>query len=203
MMEKRAVLYARGTNMLSVNRQLEGLRAYAQKCKFVVVGERYDLGSAAPDQSPGLCAARSLVESREADEIIACDLNAISREAECTLKFLRETHEKGVPVHFSAYDQENLLPTICKMYDHILACSLVNEDGLRPTPGTRRLEVTVQCLTVYNSGIDVPADLTLEEAIQYAKEHLDEIPLGELEYIPGSDELDEGNCCFADEEESE
>lgn len=202
MMEKRAVLYARGTNMLSVNRQLEDLKTYAQKNKLVIAGEEYDLGSAAPDQSPGLSAARSLVELREADEIIACDLNAISREAGCTLNYLRETHEKGVPVHFSAYDQEDLLPMICKMYDHILACPLVNEGGSQPAPGTRRLEVTVQCLTVYNSRIDVPARLTLEEAIQYAKEHLNEIPLGELEYIPGSDELDEENCCFADGEES-
>ena len=39
---------------------------------------------------------------------------------------------------------------------------------------------------------------TIEEAIKYAKEHLNEIPCGELEYISDSDELDEENCDFDD-----
>ena len=40
--------------------------------------------------------------------------------------------------------------------------------------------------------------MTIEEAIKYAKEHLNEIPCGELEYISDSDELDEENCDFDD-----
>ena len=60
----------------------------------------------------------------------------------------------------------------------------------------KRLNVTVQCMAVYNSSIEVPDDMTIEEAIKYAKEHLNEIPCGELEYIPDSDELDEENCDF-------
>lgn len=59
----------------------------------------------------------------------------------------------------------------------------------------KRLNVTVQCMAFYNSSIEVPNDMTLEEAIEYAKEHLDEIPCGELEYI-SDDELDEENCDF-------
>lgn len=47
----------------------------------------------------------------------------------------------------------------------------------------RKLNVTVQCVAVYNSSIMVPRELTFEEAIKYAKEHIDEINLGELEYI--------------------
>lgn len=58
----------------------------------------------------------------------------------------------------------------------------------------QRLSVTVQCMAVYNSSIDIPDDMTLEEAIAYAKAHLDEIPCGELEYIADSDVLDEENC---------
>ena len=54
----------------------------------------------------------------------------------------------------------------------------------------RKLNVTVQCVAVYSS-IMVPRELTFEEAIKYAKEHIDEINLGELEYISDSDELDE------------
>ena len=39
----------------------------------------------------------------------------------------------------------------------------------------RKLNVTVQCMAVYNSSIMVPRELTFEEAIKYAKEHIDEI----------------------------
>ena len=66
--------------------------------------------------------------------------------------------------------------------------------------GMRKLNVTVECSAVYNSSIQVPNNLTIEEAIQYAKAHIDEISLGELEYIAGSDELDEDNCDFEGEE---
>ena len=59
---------------------------------------------------------------------------------------------------------------------------------------TRRLNVTVTCQAVYNSSIAVPANLSFEEAIAYAKAHLEDIPLGTLEYISDSDELDEENC---------
>ena len=45
---------------------------------------------------------------------------------------------------------------------------------------------------------EVPDNMTLEEAIEYAKKHLDEIPCGELEYISESDELDEENCDFGE-----
>ena len=64
----------------------------------------------------------------------------------------------------------------------------------------KRLNVTVECMAVYNSSIEVPEEMTFEEAIEYAKNHLDEIPLGELEYVSDSDTLDEENCDFADEE---
>lgn len=49
---------------------------------------------------------------------------------------------------------------------------------------TRRLNVTIACQAVYSSSIDVPADLSLEDALKYAKEHISEIPLTSLEYIP-------------------
>lgn len=62
----------------------------------------------------------------------------------------------------------------------------------------KRLNVTVQCMAVYCSSIDVPDDLSFDEAIEYAKKHIDEIPCGELEYISDSDVLDEENCDFED-----
>ena len=63
----------------------------------------------------------------------------------------------------------------------------------------KRLNVTVTCMAVYNSGIDVPDEMILEEAIGYAKEHINEIPIGELEWIPDSDEIDEENCDFEED----
>ena len=46
----------------------------------------------------------------------------------------------------------------------------------------RKLNVTIECLAMYNSSIMVPSELTFEEAIEYAKKHIAEIPLGTLEY---------------------
>ena len=60
----------------------------------------------------------------------------------------------------------------------------------------KKFNVTCTCLAVYNSHIMVPDELTFEEAIKYAKEHINEINIGELEYISDSDELDEENCDF-------
>lgn len=63
---------------------------------------------------------------------------------------------------------------------------------------TRRLNVTIACQAVYNSSIDVPKELSIEEALEYAKMHIAEIPLGALDYIPDSDVLDIENCDFED-----
>ena len=45
--------------------------------------------------------------------------------------------------------------------------------------------------------VDVDAE-TLEEAIEYAEQHIDEIPLTDMEWISGSDMLDKNNCEFAE-----
>ena len=63
----------------------------------------------------------------------------------------------------------------------------------------KKLLVTINCLAVYNSNIYVPDNMTLEEAIEYAKEHINEIPCGELEYISDSDILDEDDCVFEED----
>lgn len=61
----------------------------------------------------------------------------------------------------------------------------------------KKFNVTVECAAYYDSSISVPGNMSREEAIQYAKEHIDEIPLGKLEYVPDSDVLDEENCEFS------
>lgn len=62
----------------------------------------------------------------------------------------------------------------------------------------KKLNVTVHCMAVYNSTIEVPEDMSLEDALNYAEAHLDEIPLGALEYVRDSDQLDRENCDFDD-----
>lgn len=62
--------------------------------------------------------------------------------------------------------------------------------------GMKKLHVSARCAAVYNSSILVPEGLDLKEAIEYAKKHIDEIPVGELDYISDTDELDEENCFF-------
>lgn len=63
----------------------------------------------------------------------------------------------------------------------------------------KRLDITVNCMAVYNSFIDVPDNMDIDEAIKYAKEHLSDVPILEgLEWVPGSDVLDEENCEFED-----
>lgn len=68
---------------------------------------------------------------------------------------------------------------------------------------TRPFKICVYCQAYYKTKIDVPANLTKEEAFTYAKEHLQDIPITELKYIPDSDELDDedlenGESDFAD-----
>ncbi len=63
----------------------------------------------------------------------------------------------------------------------------------------KKLNVTVTYMATYNSYIEVPDNMNINEAIQYAKEHISNIPIGVLEYIPDSDELDDENCDFEDE----
>lgn len=63
----------------------------------------------------------------------------------------------------------------------------------------KKLNVKVWCTCSYEGSIEVPDNLTLEEAIAYAKEHIEEIPLGSMTYLPESDDLDEEMCEFEEE----
>lgn len=63
----------------------------------------------------------------------------------------------------------------------------------------RRLNVTVNCYASYESSIMVPADMSLRDAIKYARDHINEINVGELQYLPwGNEEIDEFNSSFDD-----
>ncbi len=70
--------------------------------------------------------------------------------------------------------------------------------GLPDGKLTKTLNVSVLCQAYYNSSIEVPDGLSREEALDYARKHLDSIPLGVLEYVADSNQLDEENCDFAE-----
>ena len=63
---------------------------------------------------------------------------------------------------------------------------------------TKTLNVSILCQAYYNSSIEASDNLSREEALDYAREHLSDIPLGDLEYVTDSDQLDEENCDFAE-----
>ena len=61
----------------------------------------------------------------------------------------------------------------------------------------KTLNVTVNCIGVYNSSIQVPDEMTIDEAIKYASKHLDLIPMRQVEWV-GDANLDEENRDFDD-----
>ncbi len=71
------------------------------------------------------------------------------------------------------------------------------------TQDMKALEVSVTCMATYNSTIMVPKNLSLEEAIQYAKDHVNVIPVTELNYVSDSDQIDEENCHFEEDYEQD
>ena len=61
---------------------------------------------------------------------------------------------------------------------------------------TKRLWVKVNCFAQYTSWIDVPEDLDLEEAVEYAEENIEKLPFGAtLEWVR-DDGIDEDCCEF-------
>lgn len=65
---------------------------------------------------------------------------------------------------------------------------------------TKTLNVTCNCMATYSSSIEVLADMSLENAIEYAKEHIDRINVAELEYVYDSDSINEESCSFDEDE---
>lgn len=62
---------------------------------------------------------------------------------------------------------------------------------------TKTFDITCVCKASYKSHIQVPAHFTKEQAMRYAKEHLDNISIeSELEFVNDTGELVEEGCCF-------
>lgn len=56
-------------------------------------------------------------------------------------------------------------------------------------PKTKTMSFSVQCSAIYGASLEIPADMSYEDAVRYAQEHLVKVPLAELEYITDSDIL--------------
>lgn len=65
---------------------------------------------------------------------------------------------------------------------------------------TKTLNVTCSCMATYSSSIEVPVNMSLKDAIEYAKEHIDRINVTELEYVYDSDSINEEGCSFDENE---
>lgn len=63
-----------------------------------------------------------------------------------------------------------------------------NEAVIRTTE-TKPVPVRIYVKAYYDSVIQIPKTLNKQEFIEYAKEHMREIPITQLHYVPGSDEL--------------
>ena len=99
--------------------------------------------------------------------------------------------------HFSALEREDIFPLVKnevsrESYIEVRMPEVVKL--YRP----KFFDVTICCRAYYNSKIELPRSFSgsYEEAIAYAKQHLEEAPLTELEYISATDTLDEDNCSF-------
>lgn len=53
--------------------------------------------------------------------------------------------------------------------------------------------VRVYCESYYTTDIEVPEKLTRRQAWEYAKKHIDEIPVGELTYVENTDNIDDND----------
>lgn len=56
---------------------------------------------------------------------------------------------------------------------------------------TKHFHARIYTDAFYDVICDVPMDYTKEQAIAYVQDHLDEIPVGMLNYVENSDEIDE------------
>ena len=63
------------------------------------------------------------------------------------------------------------------------------------------LKVALQCLATHNAYISVDDDCNLEDAIEIAKNQMDNLPTDNLRYVEDSDQICEDECAFVTNEE--
>lgn len=107
---------------------------------------------------------------------------------------------KGSWIEYGKASQWEFQDGLCSMYlpekEHLPENRIwtITFDALEDNK-KRWLYCSIICNAYYDGKLLLPEHIkTFPEAVAYAKEHLDEIPVGTLEYISDSDVLDEDNC---------
>lgn len=97
----------------------------------------------------------------------------------------------------AAKEQTAFYVTTMKGKSFILELSQIFEMFINSKHGLKRLNIKMAYTFVGDTYIDVPAGLTIEEAVEYARKHLSEIPVAEnAKYIPDSDNFELEDCSF-------
>ena len=65
------------------------------------------------------------------------------------------------------------------------------------------LKVALQCLATHNAYISVDDDCNLEDAIEIAKNQMNNLPTDNLRYVEDSDQICEDECAFVTNEEKD
>ncbi len=141
----------------------------------------------------------------EADLINRCEERCMEGTGLCNVPYERLADESVIlDMAYELYckiEDSNIAynDTLDAVIDEMERCISNSVPKLSLMKAKKKLNVVCTCTSYYTSSIEVPADYTLEQAIAYAKEHIDEISIeSDLEYIGDSDELDEEHCEFAE-----
>ena len=118
-------------------------------------------------------------------------------------------HGKGSWIDFGKATQWEFQEETCSMYlpemEHIPENLIWTIEFCKDKKNIpQKLSCSILCNAYYHGELLLPEAIkTFPEALEYAKDHLDEIPLGEMNYIENSDVLDQENCelVAADSEE--
>ncbi len=118
-------------------------------------------------------------------------------------------HGKGSWIDFGKATQWEFQEETCSMYlpemEHIPENLIWTIEFCKDKKNIpQKLSCSILCNAYYHGELLLPGAIkTFPEALEYAKDHLDEIPLGEMNYIENSDVLDQENCelVAADSEE--
>lgn len=113
--------------------------------------------------------------------------------------------EKLQTFQYASNEREKLLDDLkahqekynLKQEEICFSCCIRNfDDAAVQHYHPQTLVVSIFCQAMYNASVELPKDFSgnLEDAIDYADDHLRDIPLGSLQYVPDSDDLDRDSC---------
>lgn len=61
----------------------------------------------------------------------------------------------------------------------------------------KELNLIIECRAYYKTSLMVEDNMSIEDAVRYAEEQIDELKYEDLEYVPGHDAIDKVNSYFS------